>query len=356
MKAQIASILAAALILACGTSIHANPSGMELITPQSVQNMKFKPYTNEDCEISLSLPLDWNVVDNPDNDNALKATSRPDGDLHGDIVLSKIKDFTSDKDAASLIESNFLSKMPGYKKLGEQSVTFGRQNLHGISQTCTLKVNGLDIWQRRFYFVGPEDRVITIAFTCPTSEANKMQAVASNVVSSVLTGKSANIGKSPVSNALSFSTYTSPLAGLSIAYPSGWKIESGGENNSVVKISGMSPSGKLGNISLHAAPATYLNAEDVARGIESDMSKNPEISDYKTVRDESSSFGTSSSFPGYMTESSFLYQGQKATQLSGYFNALNKHFVLTVSCFNWGPNEMRSLFSRVAGSIKPIDQ
>lgn len=354
--AKISYVLSAAIILGCGALAKAGTSGAESITPQSLPSVRFKPYTNELCQVTLSVPTEWSVVDNPDHDTVMKATSRSDGPLHGEVALSKVNGFTSEKDAASIIEHNFFAKMPGYKKLAEQTVIFGRQNLHGVSQTSTMTANGMEIWQRRFYFLGPDDNVISIAFTSPTSEAAKMQAIASNVVASVLTGKSANLGKSTVSNALSFSTYSSPAAGLSIAYPSGWKIESGGENNTVVKITGLSPSGKLGNISLHAAPATYLNAEEVARGIESDMSKNPEVSDFKTVRDESSSFGSTASYPGYMTESTFQYQGQKATQLSGYFNALNKHYVLTVSCFNWGPNEMRGLFSRVAGSIKPVDQ
>jgi hypothetical protein len=330
-----------------------------VVPQQPIAGMQLKTYVSSEGGISFGFPVNWSVQEKPGKDTIMKANADATADLNGEVSLDRLGDLPagSEKDAAAIFENNYLAKLGDFKKLGEQNLVFGAQRLRGVGQTFTANINGFKIWQRRVYFSGSDGRLLVLAFTCPPQQSQYLVPLSNNILSSVRENQSTSkiigtAGAASVAPVNSFSTYVVKSAHISFAYPSDWQVQNVHENSLEVKIAGNGANGKRGEISLHSTDGAYLSSEELGRAIEADVIKSPDVKRYSQIRDESQSFGTSLNLSGFVTESTFEYNGQPARQIAGFFKEGDRHYILAVRGVNWTSNEIHALFSRVTSSIK----
>jgi hypothetical protein len=335
----------------------ADPRGIDVVPQQPMPGMQLKTYAATEAPgISFGFPAGWSVQEKPDKDTIMKASADASSNLNGAVELNRYGELIngSEKETAALIENNFLAKLSGFKKLGEQDLVFGGQRLRGVGQTFTATVNGFAIWQRRVYFSSSDGHLLALVFTCPPQQSQYFVPLSNNILSSVRQTHTASntAGARTIMPPVGFSTYVPKSAGISFAYPYDWHVENVHENNLEVKITGNEANGKRGEISLNSTDAGYVSSEELARALEGEANKSPDIKRYAKVRDENQSFGGSLNLSGFVTESTFEYSGQPARQIAGFFKEGDRHYVIAVRGVNWSANDMHALFGYVTRSIK----
>jgi len=332
---------------------------VDVVPQASGTGLQLKTYVSNEGGISFGFPANWSIQEKPDKDTIMKASAEAGSNLNGEIALDRYGELIngSTKETASLIESTFLTKM-GFKKVGEQELVFGAQRLRGIGQTFTASANGFNIWQRRIYFPASDGHLLVLTFTCPPQQSQYLVSLSNNVLSTVReNGQRSTVGTIGASSVTpdSFATYVAKSVGVSFLYPANWQVQNARESNLEVKIAGVGANGKRGEIALHSTDANYVTSEDLARGLEAEANKAPDVKHYSEIHSDNQGFGSSHNISGLVNESTFEFAGQQARQMAGFFKEGDRHYIIAVRGVDWNSNEIHNLFSKVIASIRLIN-
>ncbi len=322
--------------------------------------------------LSVSYPVKWKVEEKPDKDTLVKVSGTVQESLSGIMTVS-----TNQRNDLSLatfckmLEEGHLSKQPGYQKLSEYLMNFGRDHKFvGINRLISLDMGGTKVRQRWVVFPYGAD-FVCIVFTSTAEQYDKIaplyndmlvrlappevtstatrspyQAHAAGADTAVATGSGINAGTS----AGQFIGVKANGTPVSFSYPQNWQVEEPGEGGHLLKISNKPADGRASEISLYCSDMPpNVTADFMLSKLEEKVYEGKK--NYRLVNRQPANFGSGTTVDGVEQEISFEHNGSPFRQRLVSFVVKDKFYLLSLVSNRTNDVDDRMLFSRIKASI-----
>lgn len=227
-------------------------------------------YIQRDLNMKLSYPKGWILAEKPDPSALFNLTTTQDdqGVLVQMYANPRIPG-ASLENFARLTFDTYLRPTKGCRLTATRAVRFGKDgSIEGICQEISMPFNNMPAKAAFYYFVDGDK---TVLLECIAGETlfSKIEPSFNSILLSIVPGsvRSASTGAHrsqstalPASAASSSQTtrdgyaqYRVPGIDVSFKYPASWKMHAPSDANALVKMAGMGPQNKYGEMSLSSA-------------------------------------------------------------------------------------------------------
>ncbi len=225
-------------------------------------------YIQRDLGMKLAYPKGWSIVEKPDASALFHLTTVTEDGLGVLVqVYASPKIPGTLEQYARLTFDTFLRPSKDCRLNATKAVRFGKDAcIEGLCQDISMSMNGTAS-KAAFYYFRDADKNVLFECIAPESQFGKIEPLFNSIMLSITPGSmrgassstaSAQPTPAPVSSRTSstqnsggVSVYHVPGSDVSLSYPSSWKVQA--QPDGGVKLSGMGPQNKYGEINLNSA-------------------------------------------------------------------------------------------------------
>lgn len=320
-------------------------------------------YIQRDLGMKLAYPKGWSIAEKPDA-SALFHLSTVTEDGLG--VLVQV--YASPKIAGTLEQyarltfDTFLRPTKDCRLNATRAVRFGKDGcIEGLCQDISMSMNGTAS-KAAFYYFRDGDKNVLFECIAPESQFGKIEPLFNSIMLSITPGALRAASSSTAStqranpaaasshtastqNSVGVSLYQVPGSDVSFSYPSSWKVQAlpGG----AVKLSGMGPQNKYGEINLNSADFPQPSLLEIhANAVVEQLL--PTVKDGRRL--------STAHISGYGCDIlrdtiTFKQDGVSSVIQFAHFCHEGKIFSLANVCPGWTPTEANVFFDKILNSV-----
>jgi len=326
----------------------------EAIPASGTPSQSFSEYSDAQSGLIVKYPRGWTLQLHPDKDVLFKFSGTKD-EASGEMAVSANTDpAASAEKLLKMYQLMMFSQLQNFKSIAEKKIAFGvDRKFEGLSQDVAFDMGGLPVRQRYVLF-DHNGKAVTIKFTSAAPQFDKLLPTYDDMLLSVrpTTGASTQDRAATGGGASTLVRLQSSSSPVRFAYPSGWSVTEKREDpDNPLAISGTDAAGHPGSIGLFSGDL-HPNAslEQAVQALEErHFSRRAE---FKTTRQETVNFGSSSRLSGIVHESTFNQGGFPAAQKAVFFREGNRLYVIALTGVAWKESEMNILFQKLLATVE----
>lgn len=320
---------------------------------------QWRTYTDGLSGIRLMYPAGWALTPRPSLESSFKLSGNTPSGFAAELQLSTVPATLSPAEVVESIKKEWR-KLESFKEVGAGETKWGRNaEFRGPWRDITFKIGAAEVHQRWYFFKAYEQNYMLV-FTAPAQGWTKVAPLFYQILGTVEATK--NSGQAPKKTGSSASGITSPgnswnLAALHeesylpirMSYPSNWHVtkETHGEDKAY-QFKGTNSAGHEAEMHLSSIPRGETTLDRFVEMVEDEHFKS-----LKNVKRVSAGKRVVNGLEGTFESISFTSpEGYPGMMNVLFFADRERLYCLGLTAGGWSEQEMRSLFDRVAGTIR----
>lgn len=314
---------------------------------------QWKTYTDGRTGLRLMYPAGWALTPSPSLESPFKLSGNTSSGFAVELQISTAPATLSSAEVVEFIKKEWR-KLESFKEVGAGETKWGRNaEFRGPWRDITFKIGSVEVHQRWYFFRCYEQNLILV-FTAPAQGWTKVAPLFYQILGTIEATRNSEPAPKKTSTSTTSSWNLTTLheesyLPIRMSYPSNWRAskETHGEDKAY-QFKGTNSAGHEAEMHLSSIPRGETTLDRFVEMVEDEHFKS-----LKNVKRVSAGKRVVNGLDGTFESITFTSpEGYPGMMNILFFADRERLYCLGLTAGGWSEQEMRSLFDRVAGTIR----